>query len=71
MPETEDRYICRVQNCKEDLTEKVLAELGKGSVAEAAFSRSVLAEMAIKERVPWRVMVTCSKGHQNVFHGES
>jgi hypothetical protein len=61
----DDRYICWGED-KEDLTAAVIASLSSGSSAGATAFQDAVMETDAQSNAK-TVIVTCSKGHQNVF----
>jgi hypothetical protein len=59
-------YECRSEECNhEDLTEQVRAAVGK---EDPVFDWIIPGQQEAKPKI-WRVVVKCSKGHDNVFIG--
>lgn len=59
------RYVCRIEACREDLTQRVLSILQRDRDSDI--------HTAVRNHAPSatprsrRVHVTCSKGHDNAF----
>jgi hypothetical protein len=60
------KYFCWGED-KEDLTPKVIAAKNAGGNVAYGFAK---AETKVTKPRKWRVCVTCSQGHENIFEGE-